>query len=59
MSELGIEERIALREEERWGQPRKDRMNTGTEAGMCRAHNLGERTGLGSLGLRLCDGEMW
>lgn len=61
MSELGIEERVALREKETWEDSlgRTDSMNKGTEEGMCRTHNLGKRTGLGLLGLRLHDGEMW
>lgn len=32
-------------------------MSKGIKAGMCRAHNLRERTGQMSLGLGLCDGE--
>lgn len=32
-------------------------MSKGIKAGMCRAHNLGEKTGQRSLDLGLCDGE--
>lgn len=34
-------------------------MSKNTGAGMCRAHDLEKRTGPGSLGLSLWDGESW
>lgn len=38
---------------------RKDNVNKDMGAGMFTAHNLGKRTGPGSLGLTPCDGESW